>query len=154
MDLQIKQIIDIDENTLNTITTWVYDWHRKRGSSTFDGVKGFMKHCMQKDRFPQTYGLFLDNNIIGMFQITDKDLSGRPWLLNVYIDEKYRNMGYGRKLIESVASMAIKNTNFKELFLYTGNIGLYEKFGWQFVPKKNIYSDEPGIQRLYKLDLK
>lgn len=92
-----------------------------------------MKNSLQKNRLPQTYGLFLDGNIIGMFQFTYEDLSVRPdiypWLANVYIDEKYRKMGYGRKLLDNVKNMAKENTNFNELFLYTKHIGLYEKFG-------------------------
>lgn len=92
-----------------------------------------MKNSLQKNRLPQTYGLFLDRNIIGMFQFTYEDFSVRPdiypWLANVYIDEKYRKMGYGRKLLDNVKNMAKENTNFNELFLYTKHIGLYEKIG-------------------------
>ena len=41
-----------------------------------------MKNSLQKNRLPQTYGLFLDGNIIGMFQFTYEDLSVRP---DIYI---------------------------------------------------------------------
>jgi len=34
-----------------------------------------------------------------------------------------------------------------------GNIGLYEKFGWNYVSEIDTYSKEPRIQRLYRLDL-
>lgn len=44
MNLELKKLIDIDDNTLNTITTWMYNWCGKRDGYSFDGVKCFMKH--------------------------------------------------------------------------------------------------------------
>ena len=44
MNLELKKLIDIDDNTLNTITTWMYNWWGKRDGYSFDGVKCFMKH--------------------------------------------------------------------------------------------------------------
>lgn len=158
MNLELKQIIDINDEILNIMTTWMYNWWGERDGYTFDGVKCFMEHSLQKDRLPQTYGLFLDNQIIGMFQLTYEDLGVRPdiypWLANLYIDEKYRKMGYGRKLIENIKKVAQKNTNFEELFLYTKHIGLYEKFGWDFISLIDTYKEESRIERLYKLNLK
>lgn len=69
-----------------------------------------MQHSLQKDRLPKTYGLFLNDTIIGMFQLTYEDLAVRPdiypWLANVYIDEKYRKMGYSKNLLEGVKNIA------------------------------------------------
>lgn len=124
---------------------------------SFNAVKCFMKHSLQKDKLPQTYGLFLDGDIIGMFQFSYEDLRVRPdiypWLANVYIDERYRKKGYGRKLLESVKDIAKKNTDFNELFLYTKHIGLYEKFGWKYISEIDTYNEESRIERLYQLDL-
>ena len=92
MSLELKQLVNVNEDILNTITTWMY--------------KCFMKHSMMEKRLPQTYGLFLDGKIIGIYQFGYEDLSVRPdiypWLANVYIDESYREKGYGRKLLETV----------------------------------------------------
>ena len=99
MNLELKQLINVDNDILNTITAWMYNWWGIKDGYSFDGVKCFMEHSLQKDRLPQTYGLFIDNKIIGMFQLTYEDLAVRPdiypWLANVYIDEKYRKMGLG-----------------------------------------------------------
>lgn len=134
------------------------NWWGIQDGYSFDAVKSFMKHRMQKDRLPKTYGLFSNDNIIGMFQLTYEDLAVRPdiypWLANVYIDEKYRKMGYGRNLLENVKPIAQKAISFDELFLYTKHIGLYEKFGWKYVSEIDTYKDESRIERLYKLDLK
>ncbi len=158
MDLQFKQLIDINEETLNTVTTWMYNWWGKRDGYSFEEVRCFMKCSMQKNRLPQTYGLFFKDAIIGMYQFSYEDLSIRPdiypWLANVYIDEEYRKKGYGRKLLENVKRTAKENINFDEIFLYTEHNGLYEKFGWIFVSDFDTYSKAKRIQRLYKLKLK
>lgn len=158
MNLELKQLIDIDDNTLNIITTWMYNWWGKRDGLSYDGVKCFMKHSLLKDRLPQTYGLFFNNTIIGMFQLTYEDLNVRPdiypWLANVYIDEQYRGKGYSKILLKSIKDIASKTTDFSTLFLYTRHVGLYEKFGWEFVSEIDTYMEESRIERLYKLNLK
>lgn len=111
-----------------------------------------------ENRLPQTYGLFLDDKIIGIYQFGYEDLSVRPdiypWLANVYIDENYRGKGYGRKLLETVNEIAQKNIDFDNIYLYTEHIGLYEKFGWVFVCEVDTFKKENRIERLYKLRLK
>ena len=157
MDLELIQLIDINDSILNTITTWMYNWWCIKDGYSFEAVKCFMQHSLQKDRLPQTYGLFLNDTIIGMFQLTYEDLNIRPdiypWLANVYIDEKYRKMGYSKNLLEEVKTIAQNSTDFNELFLYTKHIGLYEKYGWKYISEIDTYKDESRIERLYKLDL-
>ena len=157
MDIELKQLINIDNDILNTITTWMYNWWGIKDGYSFEAVKCFMQHSLQKDRLPKTYGLFLNDTIIGMFQLTYEDLAVRPdiypWLANVYIDEKYRKMGYSKNLLEGVKNIAQSSLEFNELFLYTKHIGLYEKFGWKYISQINTYKDESRMERLYKLDL-
>ena len=157
MNIEFKQLINIDENTLNIITKWNYEWWGESSIYNYEKVKRFLQYSMQKDRIPQTYGLFLDNEIIGMCQFIYDDLDVRPdiypWLANVYIDEKYRNKGYGRILIENATKVAHNVIKFNELFLYTKHIGLYEKFGWKYIGDIDTFKDESRIERLYKLDI-
>lgn len=93
-----------------------------------------------------------------MYQLSyTDDLDSRPdiypWLVNVYVDEKYRGQNICRKLMETVNDNARKN-NIKELFLYTKHIGLYEKFGWQFVEEVKTFRKDSPIERLYRLEIK
>ena len=158
MDLEIRKITDIDSDTLNKITEWMYHWWGKEDGYTLEAVKCRMKHSIQKERLPQTYGLFLDNEMIGMYQFTLEDLFVRPdiypWLACVYIDGNYRNKGYGKILLESVKSMAQENLKSDEIYLYTKHVGLYEKFGWEFVSEINRFKKEAITERLYRLSLK
>ena len=84
------------------------------------------------------------------------DLSSRPdiypWLINVYVDEKYRNEGVCRFLMETVKEKA-KDIGLTELYLYTKHIGLYEKFGWEFKEEVRTFNADSPIERLYKLKI-
>lgn len=156
-EVEIKKITKIDEDNLNKMTEWMYEWWGKEEMLTFEQVKSFLKHSMQEDRLPQTYGAFIKKNIVGMYQFSYEDLIARPdiypWLANVYVDTQYRNKGICRKLLESVKENAKGNVNFNELWLYTKHINLYEKFGWKYIKDIETYNKEQEIQRLYKLDL-
>lgn len=156
-NIGFRQITKLDKENLEKATNWMYNWWGKEEGYTFEEVQCFMEHSLQKDRLPQTYGIFCDNKIIGMYQFAYEDLSIRPdiypWLCNLYVDEEYRNKGIGRLLIEDVKKTAKQNTKFDEIYLYTKHTGLYEKFGWNYVSEIDTYSKKPRIQRLYKLDL-
>lgn len=155
-EVKIKKITEINENNLNKITEWMYEWWGKDEMRTFEQIKEFVKYSLQESKLPQTYGAFIDDEIVGMYQFSYKCLFVRPdiypWLANVYVDEKYRNTGICRKLLESVKENARNNIDTKELWLYTGHIGLYEKFGWKYISDVNTYNGEQEIKRLYKLE--
>ena len=157
MNIQVKQLIDIDDETLDIMSNWMYNWWGKKNGYSYDGIKCYMKHSMQRDRLPYTYGLFVNNKIIGMFQLTLEDLNVRPdiypWLCNLYIDEEYRNKGYGRILLESIKEIAKSKLDFNELYLYTKHRGLYEKFGWKYISDIDTFNEESRIEKLYELDL-
>lgn len=156
--LKFKQITKLDEENLDIMTKWMFDWCGIKDGYTLESVKCYLQSSFQKKRFPQTYGLFLDGKIIGMFEFTLSDLSARPdiypWLANVYVDKEMRGKGFGRELLSRVKEVAKKNLSVDELFLYTSHDGLYEKFGWKLVSKIDTHHENPRIQKLYKLDLK
>ncbi|MBR3889453.1 GNAT family N-acetyltransferase [bacterium] len=157
-NLEFRQIIEIDSDNLDIMTNWMYKWWGQEDGYTFDGVKCFLEHSFQKDRLPKTYGLFHNERIIGMFQFTYEDLEVRPdiypWLANLYVDEEYRNKGVARILLEKVNEIAKTSVSFDELYLFTKHIGLYEKFGWNYISELDTHTKNPRIQRLYKLDIK
>lgn len=154
MNIEVKQLLDVDEKTLEKITDWMYRWWGYKDGYSLEEVWCYMQHSLLKDRMPQTYGLYLEDKIIGMYQFMYEDLSIRPdiypWLANVYIDEKFRGKGYARVLLESVKLTASKLENVKELYLYTKHENFYEKFGWEFISEIDTYSKNPRFQRLYK----
>jgi len=157
MNISIKKILTLDEENLKKITDWMYDWWGKNEGYSYETVKCYMQHSLQKNRLPYTYGLFSDDNLIGIYQFRLDDLFVRPdiypWLANVYIDVAYRNKGYGKLIMKSIESNAKKCLNYKEIYLYTTHNGLYENYGWEFVSEIDTYLENNRIQRLYKLNL-
>ena len=63
-NIEIKKVIEIDENNLNKMTKWIYEWWGKSEALTLEQVKTILKHCMQKERLPQAYGAFIGDKII------------------------------------------------------------------------------------------
>ena len=45
-NIEIKKVIEIDENNLNKMTKWIYEWWGKSEALTLEQVKVFLKHCM------------------------------------------------------------------------------------------------------------
>ena len=157
-DLEFKQIIEIDDYNLDIMTNWLYNWWGQEDGYTFESLRNYLENTFQENILPKTYGLFIDGKIIGMFQFTYEDLEVRPdiypWLANLYVDKEYRNKGIARLLLKKILEIAASSVSHDELYLYTKHIGLYEKFGWDFVSEIDTEIKTPRLQRLYRLDLK
>ena len=157
MEAQVRQLIQPAEPLVDTITGWMYQWWGQQEGYTREAVRQYVLHGCQQDRLPRTYGLFLGDMLIGMYQLRLDDLFVRPdvypWLANVYLDPACRGRGYGRILLSSVKENAKQLGGFSELFLYTTHTGLYEKYGWAFVEEIDTHLEGARLQRLYRLSL-
>jgi len=154
MNLSVRKLTSTTE--LDKITQWMYDWWGKEEGYAYEAVRSYMAHSLQQERLPQTFGLFLDDELIGMYQFTHEDLFVRPdiypWLANVFIAPPYRQSGYGSYLLSTVRENAALHLASRELFLFTTHEGLYEKFGWSFIEEIDTFL-QPRMQRLYRLHL-
>ena len=144
-----------DETYLDQMTNWLYNWWGKAEGYCCEAVRAYIAHSLQPQRLPQTYGLFLGETLVGMYQFTNGDLFPRPdlypWLANVYIEPACRGKGFGRFLLDSVRRSAAE-AGLTELYLFTTHHDLYEKFGWTFLQEVETFL-EPNLQRLYKTEL-
>lgn len=152
-ELVVRRITDPSD--LDLMTTWMFNWWGSAEGYSVDAVRIYLSRSLNAQVLPQTYGLYLDGALVGMYQFQLQDLFTRPeispWLANVYIDEAYRGRGYAHTLLSSIADNA-REAGIGQLHLFTKHVGLYEKFGWEFVEEVETFL-EPHIQRLYKLDL-
>lgn len=150
--ISIKKIVSPTKEVLDITTKWMYEWWGVEDKYKYDDVYTYMKNSFNKERLPQTFIMSLGDKIIGMYQITYRDLFTRPdiypWIANVYIDKEYRKKGYGQLLIDSIKKQAKDNTSFNTLFIYTSHSDLYEKSGWQYI--ETIDKEN----KLYKLDIR
>ena len=120
-------------------------------------IKCTFEHSLCKNKLPQTFVALIDGEPAGMYQLSmSDDLNSRPdlypWLINVYVDEKFRGRNVARELMNTVKENA-KKLGLTELYLYTKHIGLYEKFGWKFIEEVKTFKDDSPVERLYKLEI-
>ncbi len=82
--------------------------------------------------------LLLDSSekIIGCAGLITNDFISRmdlyPWICALYIDERQRGNAYGSLLLEKAKADA-KKGGFSHLYLCTGHVGYYEKYGFSYV---------------------
>ena len=96
-----------------------------------------------------------DVNIIGF--ISYSIIYDRAEIIDVIIDEKYRDKGYGKKLVSEVITIAFSNNcnniTLEVSILNKVAIRLYENMGFEIVGvRKKYYKDNDGY--LMKKDLR
>ena len=155
--IKIIKLTDAKDPIFAKICEWNYHWWGIRNHNSFEEVKCNLEHSLCVQRLPQTIVALIDNEPVGMYQIAmSDDLTSRPdiypWLINVYVDENFRGQNICRLMMNTVKDYA-KQAHLTELFLYTKHIGLYEKFGWQFVEEVQTFKEDSPIERLYRLNI-
>ena len=156
--MKIIKLEDSNNLIFEKICEWNYNWWGIRDGKSFEEVRCYLEHSLNKDRLPQTYVAIIGEEPAGMYQLSmSDDLFSRPdiypWLINVYVDEKFRGKNVCRELMNTVNENA-KKANLHELYLYTNHIGLYEKFGWKLVEEVKTFKKDSPIERLYRLEIK
>ena len=85
---------------------------------------------------PQWYLLEKENEVIGCAGLITNDFISRgdlyPWVCSLYIAEKERGNAYSSLLLNKAKSDARKS-GYQNLYLCTDHIGLYEKFGFEYL---------------------
>ena len=154
------EIIKLEESNnlfFDKICDWYYNWLGIKNNESIEEIKCTFEHSLCKDKLPQTFVALIDGEPAGMYQLSmSDDLNSRPdlypWLINVYVDEKFRGRNVARELMNTVKENA-KELGLTELYLYTKHIGLYENFGWKFIEEVKTFKDDSPVERLYKLEI-
>ena len=154
------EIIKLKESNnlfFDKICDWYYNWLGIKNNESIEEIKCTFEHSLCKNKLPQTFVALIDGEPAGMYQLSmSDDLNSRPdlypWLINVYVDEKFRGRNVARELMNTVKENA-KELGLTELYLYTKHVGLYEKFGWKFIEEVKTFKDDSPVERLYKLEI-
>ena len=154
------EIIKLEESNnlfFDKICDWYYNWLGIKNNESIEEIKCTFEHSLCNNKLPQTFVALIDGEPAGMYQLSmSDDLNSRPdlypWLINVYVDEKFRGRNVARELMNTVKENA-KELGLTELYLYTKHIGLYEKFGWKFIEEVKTFKDDSPVERLYKLEI-
>lgn len=156
--ISILRLENTEGKIFDKICQWNYEWWGTRDGYTIDEVKFNMCHSLCTGcRMPQTFVAISDGEPLGMYQISmSDDLPSRPdiypWLINVYVEESARGTGVCKAMMNTVAENASK-IGISEIYLYTRHIGLYEKYGWEFVDFVPTFRKDSPIERLYRLKI-
>lgn len=117
---------DVKEHTLQVLRNWDFtDWETM-------------------------FAALFNNQIVGMASIAKTDYYPMPeiypWVSSIFVAEEYRGHRISERLIEA-ANQYAKSLGFKETYIPSEHIGLYEKYGYHYV--KDIVNYGNGIDRLY-----
>lgn len=155
--MEIIRLEDSENNIFKKIVEWNYNWWGKGDKKSLEEVSYLFRHSICKDRLPQTFVALIEGEPVGMYQLSmTDDLFGRPdiypWLINVYVDEAKRGKHICKAMMNTVRENA-KSAGLNELYLYTSHLGLYEKYGWEFIEEVNTFKENAPMERLYRLNL-
>jgi len=155
--MKVIKLEDTVGNVFEQVVKWNYNWWGVKNKKSEEEVRCTIEHSVNTKRLPQTFVAMEDGVAVGMYQLSMcDDLVSRPdiypWLINVYVDENHRNKGVCAFLMNTVKENA-KKADLTELYLYTHHVGLYEKFGWEFVEEVKTFDVDSPIERLYKLKI-
>ena len=95
--------------------------------------------------------MLVENDIIisfctYVFQDEINALDMFPWIGFVYTYPNFRGNYYFKKLLDRIIILA-KNENYKELYVSTNEVGLYEKYGFQYLKEMVDITGNPS--RIY-----
>jgi ribosomal protein S18 acetylase RimI-like enzyme len=157
MEFYVEKVVDFRSVNLDKCVSWMYDWWGKEENWSKEKVYAYMKASFNDKLLPMTIIAFNENKEeIGMCHVTMRDLDCRPdiypYIANLYIDKKYRNKGICKYILDAAIKEA-KCIGLDRLYIYTEHVGLYEKYGWEFIGNVETYLIS-HIQRLYLYDLK
>lgn len=156
--MEIIRLESSNNNIFKKIVEWNYNWWGQKNGKSLEEIHYIFEHSIcTGDRLPQTFVALIDGEPVGMYQLSmTDDLDSRPdiypWIANVYVDEAYRGQHVCEALMETVPKNA-RSIGLNELYLYTSHMGLYEKYGWNFVEEIKLFKDNANIERIYKLNL-
>lgn len=126
------------------------------------GAAKFLVSLLKEDRFFEMLGgegelfFMLDGNkLVSFLTLTKQDVvrdeSMYPWIGFVYTMPEYRGNRYSEKLINYAEDIA-KEKGFDIVFIATDHIGLYEKYGYDYLENRIGYWGDDNRVLLKKLN--
>ncbi len=115
----------------------------------------FLADLLEQNRFHTVLGngeLFVltdGENVVSFCTLTEKDCIDDkelyPWIGFVYTAPEYRGHRYSGKVIDA-ACAELNKQNIKKVYLATDHIGLYEKYGFEYLESRlDVYGEQSRI---------
>lgn len=151
----IMEILSVRERPEEKEQVIRYFQKRWASESSMKVYEDCVEHCLKTDSpLPQWYLLKEEDKIVGGAGLITNDFISRmdlyPWICALFIEEEFRGHAYGSLLLQKGCDDA-KAGGFNHVYLCTDHIGLYEKYGFEFIGKG--YHPWGGESRIYKKSL-
>ena len=105
---------------------------------------------LQDNNVISIIGLVKKNKLIGFISLLKNDYKERkdltPWYATIYVLKEYRSKGYSKILNNAILNEA-KLLGYKKIYLKTGLVNYYEKFGAIYIENLN------DKEKLYYIEL-
>jgi len=149
------QIINVREHVEYQDKAIKYIQNRWANENTLKLYEDCITHSLKTDNsLPIWYLLESAGEIIGCAGLISNDFISRmdlwPWVCALYIEESYRGMSLGEKLLLKIKEDT-KNAGFNKLYLCTNHIGYYEKYDFSYIG--DGYHPWGGSSRIYETSL-
>lgn len=152
--MELIRLENKNNEIFKEIIEWNYNWWGHNIDK--DVFISNMEHSLNSDKLPQTYVAVEGNIPLGLFQIAYfDDLEARPdlspWLINVFVGEKYRKKGVFNFMMNKLPEV-LEKIQIKRLFLYTYHNDLYEKYGFKHIDD-SINKNKEDIVKIYEYNI-
>lgn len=120
------------------------------------GASDFLAQLLEQGRFFEVLGdggkmliIADDDKIVSFATLAPRDCidddSLYPWIGFVFTAPEYRGHRYSGELIEEACRLA-KEQGHEQVYIATGHVGLYEKYGFSYIETRiDIYNEESRI---------
>ena len=105
----------------------------------------FLAHLLKEIRLTEYVGagtlflLWCGTQLAGFIILAEKDgisdPARTPWLSFLFVAPEFRGHRLGKRLIDHACNCA-KENGYRQVFLYTDHVGLYEKYGFTYLESK------------------
>ncbi|QDZ88526.1 GNAT family N-acetyltransferase [Priestia megaterium] len=149
------QIINVKEHVEYQDKAIKYIQNKWANENTLKLYEDCITHSLKTDNsLPIWYLLENTGEIIGCAGLISNDFISRmdlwPWVCALYIEESYRGMSLGEKLLLKIKEDT-KNAGFNKLYLCTNHIGYYEKYDFSYIG--DGYHPWGSSSRIYEASL-
>ncbi|MBK0010026.1 MULTISPECIES: GNAT family N-acetyltransferase [Priestia] len=149
------QIINVREHVEYQDKAIKYIQNKWANENTLKLYEDCITHSLKTDNsLPIWYLLENTGEIIGCAGLISNDFISRmdlwPWVCALYIEESYRGMSLGEKLLLKIKEDT-KNAGFNKLYLCTNHIGYYEKYDFSYIG--DGYHPWGSSSRIYEASL-
>jgi len=149
------EIINVREHVEYQDKAIKYIQNKWANENTLKLYEDCITHSLKTDNsLPIWYLLENTGEIIDCAGLISNDFISRmdlwPWVCALYIEESYRGMSLGEKLLLKIKEDT-KNAGFNKLYLCTNHIGYYEKYDFSYIG--DGYHPWGSSSRIYEASL-